>query len=94
MDVPITVREAMAGGTITIPTVDGQVNLKVPPMSQSGQILKLKGKGATHPRTKQKGDLFVKLVVKVPKTDDPAALKAVEQMDGYYKEDLRKDMRL
>jgi DnaJ-class molecular chaperone len=74
--------------------VEGQVNLKIPPMSQSGQTLKLKGKGATDPKTRQKGDLYVKLVVKVPKTDDPEVLKTVEKMDGFYKEDLRKDMRL
>jgi molecular chaperone DnaJ len=94
MEVPITVHEAMAGGAITIPAVDGEVSVKVPPKSQSGQTLRLKGKGAFNPKTKQRGDLMIKLVVKVPQTDDRDILDAVEKMDGFYKEDLRKDLKL
>jgi molecular chaperone DnaJ len=94
MEVPITVREAMAGGTITIPTIDRQVRVKVPPGSQSGQVLKLKGKGAISAKTKQQGDLMVKLVVKVPQTDDREVLEAVKKMDRLYKEDVRTRIRL
>jgi molecular chaperone DnaJ len=94
MDVPITVREAMAGGTITIPTMDGEVKLKVPPKSQSGQTLRLKGKGAVNPKTKKRGDLLVKLVVKVPQTDDAEILEAAEKIDRFYKEDIRSKIKL
>jgi DnaJ-class molecular chaperone len=94
MEVPVTVGEAMAGGTITVPTIDGPINLKVPPKSQSGQSLRLKGKGAKNLKTKQKGDLMVKLIVKVPKTDDKEVLEAAEKMGKFYQEDLRKDIRL
>jgi len=94
MDVPVTVREAILGGTITIPTAEGEVNLKVPPGSQSGQTLKLKSKGAMNPKTKQRGDLMVKLIVKVPKTDDHEILEAVRKMDRYYEEDVRRTLRL
>ena len=94
MEIPVTVSEAMAGGTITIPTIDGQVKLKIPPKSQSGQTMKLKGKGAVNPKTKQRGDLMVKLVVKVPRTDDKEILEAAEKIDRFYKDDLRRDIRL
>ena len=94
MEVPVTIREAMAGGTITIPTIEGQVNLKIPPQSQSGQTLKLKGKGAINLKTKQRGNLMVKLVVKVPKTDDREILKTVKEMDKLYQADLRKEIKL
>jgi molecular chaperone DnaJ len=94
MDIPVTIREAMVGSTITIPTIDGQVKLKIPPGSQSGQILKLKGKGAFHAKTKQRGDLMVKLVVKVPQTEDREVLDAVEKMDRLYKGDIRGGLRL
>jgi molecular chaperone DnaJ len=94
MDVPITVREAVAGGTITIPTVEGMLNLKVPPRSQSGQSLRLRGKGALNPKTKSRGDLMVKLVVKVPQTDDREVLEAVEKMDRFYDGDVRRDLRV
>ncbi len=40
MDVPVTIREAMAGGTVAVPTIDRYVNLKIPPKSQTGQQLK------------------------------------------------------
>jgi DnaJ-class molecular chaperone len=94
MDVPVTVREAMAGGTIDIPTVDGPVKLKVPPGSQNGKVLRLKGKGATNLKTKARGNLMVKLVVKVPQTEDPEILAAVQKMDGMYKEDVRSAIRI
>jgi DnaJ-class molecular chaperone len=94
MDVPVTVREAMEGGTVTIPTIDGPIKLKIPPRSQSGQTLRLKGKGAFNIKTKRRGDLMVKLIVKLPQTEDKEIIAAVRKMDRFYKEDLRKDIRL
>ncbi len=94
IDVPVTVGEAMAGATISVPTIEGSINLKVPPRSQSGQLLKLKGKGAENPKTKKRGDLFVKLMVKVPQTEDKEVLNAAKRMDALYTEDVRKQVRL
>jgi molecular chaperone DnaJ len=94
MEVPVTISEAMAGATIAIPTIGGQVRVKVPPKSQSGQTLKLKGKGAFNPKTKQRGDLMVKLAVRVPQTDDKETLDAAEKMSRLYKTDLRGHIRL
>ena len=94
MEVPVTVSEAVAGGSIRVPTIDGQVNVKVPPKSQSGQSLRLKGKGAVNLKTKKRGDLIVRLIVKVPQTDDRELLDAVEKMNAFYNEELRKDLRL
>jgi molecular chaperone DnaJ len=54
----------------------------------------LKAKGAVNPKTKKRGDLMVKLVVKVPQTEDKDILEAVGKMDRFYKGDLRKDIRL
>lgn len=89
MEIPITVGEAVKGGSIEIPTIDGRIKVKVPPNSQSGQTLRLKGKGAMNMKTKTRGELMVKLVVKVPRTDDSEVLEAAEKIDGFYKEDLR-----
>jgi molecular chaperone DnaJ len=94
MEVPVTVGEAMAGGTITIPTFDGQVNLKIPPQSQSGKTLKLKGKGAVDTKTKKKGDLLVKLIVKVPKTKNSEILDAAKKMESFYTEHIRGEIKL
>jgi DnaJ-class molecular chaperone len=94
MTVPVTVGEAVAGGSITIPTIDGSVKLRIPPKSQSGQKLRLKGKGAVNTKTKQRGSLFVTLDVKVPQTDDREALEAVERLDKLYRGDVREGLRL
>jgi len=94
MEVPVTVGEAIAGGTINIPTIDGQVKVKVPPGSQSGQTLRLKGKGATNIKTKQRGNLMVKLIIKVPITDDKEILETVKKMDGLYEKDVRSGIRI
>src|SRR5262245_52685287 len=66
MDVPITVGEAIRGATITVPTLHGNVKLKVPPGSQTGQRLRLRGRGAPDPKGGEPGDLYVRLVVHVP----------------------------
>ena len=77
-----------------MPTPEGPVNLKVPPRSQSGQTLRLKGKGAFNPKTKTNGDLLVKLVVRVPKTEDEETLAAAKKMDALYTGDLRSHLRM
>jgi molecular chaperone DnaJ len=77
LDVPVTVPEAMRGATITVPTLKGRVQLKVPPGSQSGQLLRLKGRGAPDPKGGEPGDMYVRLVIQVP----PAA-KADELRDA------------
>ncbi len=94
MEVPVTVKEAIAGGTITIPTIDGPVRLKIPPKSQNGRILRLKRKGAPNPKTKKRGDLLAKLVVKVPEADNKEVIDAAEKLDAYYKGDVRQGLRL
>jgi molecular chaperone DnaJ len=94
IEVPVTVGEAMAGGTVTIPTVEGKVQVKIPPKSQSGQILRLKGKGAVNLKSKKKGDLMVKLIVKVPQTDDGETLEAAKKMERLYVGDIRKGIHL
>ena len=94
LELPITVGEAISGGTVSVPTIDGVVNLKVPPGSQSGQSLRLKGKGASNMKTGARGDMMVKLIVKVPKADDEEIISAAKKMDAYYKEDVRKNVKL
>ena len=94
MEVPVTVQEAVSGAEITVPTPEGSVSLKVPPKSQSGRTLRLKGKGAYNTKTKAPGDLLVRLSVKVPQTDDPAVLEAAGRLEQGYRDNVRKDLRL
>lgn len=93
MEVPVTVREAAAGGGIKIPTIDGEIVLKVPPGSQNGQTLRVRGKGAFNPKTKTRGDLLVKLSVRLPTIKNREVLEAAEKMEKYYEGDVRAGIR-
>jgi len=68
MDVPISVPDAVLGGKVTAPTPEGNVSLTVPPGANSGQILRLKGRGL--PKGGKRGDLLARLVVTLPDAPD------------------------
>lgn len=70
LDLPVTLAEAVLGGKVKVPTVDGPVVLAVPAGSSSGRVLRLKGKGF-HRRSGERGDQLVRLLVDLP-SDDPA----------------------
>lgn len=94
LDVPVTVLEALGGGQARIPTVDGEVNVKIPPGSQNGQVLRLKGRGAVNMKTKKRGDFMVRLSVVVPSSREEEAVDAARKLDSFYREDVRKGIRL
>jgi molecular chaperone DnaJ len=92
MELPITVGEAVHGATIPVPTPSGTVNVKIPAGAQSGRRLRVKGKGVPAHAKSPAGDLYLRLMVRVP--DDGVPRDAVEQIDRAYKEDVRKNVRL
>lgn len=67
-DIPVSLQEAVLGGKITVPTIDGAVSLSVPPGSNTGTVLRLKGKGLTG--AQGRGDQLVTLKVVLPENDD------------------------
>jgi DnaJ-class molecular chaperone len=79
LDLPISLREAVQGAKIKVPTVDGAVMLSIPAGSTSGRVMRLKGKGFSQ-KSGGRGDQMVRLMVDIPAQD--AALAAfVEQWD-------------
>lgn len=82
LDVPITLGEAYRGDKIRIPTPDGEVTLKVPPRSQTGRVMRLRGKGVTR-KGREPGDLYVRFLVHVPTDEDPEVAQAVEVLDRH-----------
>jgi molecular chaperone DnaJ len=94
LTLPITVPEAITGATVEVPTLNGAVNLKLPPGSQSGQRLRLRGKGAPRPRGSDRGDLYVELAIKVPDQLDEATRAAAEQLATHYTADVRDKLTL
>ncbi|MFN8543122.1 MAG: DnaJ C-terminal domain-containing protein [Candidatus Binatia bacterium] len=93
LEVPVTVPEAMRGGTITVPTPAGRVQLKLPKGSQSGQRLRLKGRGVPDPKGGQPGDLYVRLMVQVPPPGGDEKLRdAVDALEQAYSGDPRANL--
>lgn len=76
MDLPISVPDAVLGGKIECPTPDGPVSVTVPKGSNSGQTMRLRGKGAY--AGGGRGDLKARLVVTLPETADPILLRIAE----------------
>jgi molecular chaperone DnaJ len=63
---PISFMTAALGGEVTVPTLAGFEQLTIPPGTQSGKVLKLRGKGIPHVHHSGKGDLLVQVTVWVP----------------------------
>ena len=79
IDVPLAPWEAALGATVAVDTLDGTVNLKIPPGSQSGQKLRLRGKGLPRNGDGQ-GDLFARVKIVVPKELDPKEKELFSEM--------------
>jgi molecular chaperone DnaJ len=84
--VPITIAEALRGGTIEVPTLDGTKKIKVPAGTRHGTIQRLRGEGPPKPKGKGRGDIRYRLEIEVP--DDlteeqrEAAEKLAEAFNG------------
>lgn len=89
LDLPITPWEAVLGGKVAVPTLGGKVNLTIPPNSQTGKQMRLKGRGLPG---KPAGDQIVRLKVVTPpaKTDEQRSL--YEQMRDLMPMNPRADL--
>ncbi|MEN8194972.1 MAG: J domain-containing protein [Pseudomonadota bacterium] len=93
LDLPVTLHEAVLGGKVKVPTIDGPVNATVPPNSSGGTTLRLKGRGIMTPKGGRRGDQFVKLRIVLPESGDE---ELAEFLKGWALEDYdpRKKLKL
>jgi molecular chaperone DnaJ len=90
--VPVTFPELVFGATVTVPTLDGTVSLKVPPGSSSGRTLRVRGRGVRR-KSGKTGDLLVTVELAVPQKLDDAATEALQAYAESTKEfDPRADL--
>jgi len=84
--VPITIPEALRGGTIEVPTLDGTKRIKVAPGTRHGTIQRLRGEGPPKPKGGGRGDIRYRLEIEVPaelsEEQDEAAAKLAEALNG------------
>ena len=84
LELPISLKEAIGGGSVEVPTLSGPVSLTIPPRSNSGQVLRLKGKGLPRGGEKAPGDLLARLSVTLPDTPDAKLEDFVRNWDSTH----------
>ena len=77
-DIPISFATATLGGQIEVPTLDGRANLKIAPGTQSGTILRMRGKGVKSLHGGSRGDQHVRVIVEIPTNLNAEQKEALE----------------
>jgi molecular chaperone DnaJ len=92
--VPITLPEAALGAKIEVPTVNGKAQLRIPPGTQSGQVFRLREKGAPSLRGNAHGDLFVEVKITLPKLIDEDSKNLLREFAKRNAENPRAELGL
>jgi DnaJ-class molecular chaperone len=93
LDLPITLTEAVLGGKVEVPTIDSPVTMTVPKGSNTGTVLRLRGRGIVDQRSGQRGDQYVRLQVVLPETPDPELEAFARRWAETHAYDPRADLR-
>jgi molecular chaperone DnaJ len=87
--VPITFAQAALGGELEVPTLDGKVKLRVPPSTQPGTVLRVRGKGIPHRVRSGRGDQLVEIALEVPTSLTSKAKQLIEDLGRELGEDVQ-----
>lgn len=93
LDMTISYPLAAMGGTIDIPTLEGDVSYNINPGTQNGDVIRIAGKGIQHLRGNGKGDLKVRVRVEVPKKLSSRQKEILREFDETLKGDSAKAKR-
>jgi molecular chaperone DnaJ len=80
VEVPVPLVTAILGGEVGVPTIKGNVALKVPPETQNGKVFRLTGQGMPHLNDSSRGDMFAKVKVVLPTKLTPQERQLFEQL--------------
>jgi molecular chaperone DnaJ len=89
---PITLGEALGGASVEVPTPQGAVKLTVPPRSQPGTRLRLRGRGVK--RGDKQGDMYAEIELRMPDGEDPTLVEAARAAERSYGKPVREGLRL
>jgi molecular chaperone DnaJ len=78
--VPISLVQAILGGPVEVPTLDGRVRMRIPPGTQSGKVFRLRGKGVPTMAGLDRGDQHVMVMVETPRNLSERERKLVENL--------------
>ena len=90
-DMPISLREAVLGGKVRVPTPSGAVAITLAPNSNTGKVMRLKGKGVPK-RGGEHGDAYVTLKIVLPETPDAELTAFVKDWAAGEKHEPRASM--
>lgn len=91
LDLPLSLKEAVVGGQITVALPDGEIKLRVPPNTPSGRVMRVRSRGAA--KDGQRGDLYLVMRPTPPVSEDPEVARLAEALDAFYAEDVRAGLR-
>jgi molecular chaperone DnaJ len=80
VDLPVTVTEAIQGGAIEVPTLNGSKTIRIPPGTQHGTVQRLRGEGPPRPKGSGRGDIYYRIRIDVPKELTDEQREAVERL--------------
>ena len=92
VEVPVTLKEAVLGARIEVPTISGPVTVTVPKGSNTGTTLRLRDRGIRNHKSGQRGHQMVNLKVILPATEEPELVKFLETWQPKTLQDPRKEM--
>jgi molecular chaperone DnaJ len=92
VEVPLTVGEAIHGGIIEVPTLDGRKRLKVPAGTTHGTVQRLRGEGPQLLKSRGRGDLRYRFVIDIPKDLTDEQNQLVERLSQTFESDPRADL--
>lgn len=91
--VPITVTEAALGTRLDVPTIDGRAQIRIPPGTENGQKLRLRGKGVTSLRGTGRGDAYIEVRITTPPAGDERSRELLRELGTLNPGDaIRKDL--
>jgi curved DNA-binding protein len=89
---PVTLSEAVLGAKVEVPTLDGRATVSIPPGTDGGARLRLKGKGVPSPDGAAPGDLYAEVRIRVPRDLDDQARSDLERMARFEPESPREEL--
>ncbi len=92
VEVPVTLKEAMLGGRIQVPTIGQPVTVTVPKGSNTGTTLRLRERGIRNRETGQRGHQLIALKVVLPAAEEPELLEFLEAWQPKTEQDPRREM--
>jgi molecular chaperone DnaJ len=92
MVVPVAVHEAVLGARIDVPTLDGDVKVRIPPGTQAGQRFRLSGRGSPT-RRGERGDLVVEVRLALPPVVDERSKELLREFGRLNNADVRRELK-